>query len=133
MNEEFRIASQICRVLDHGVEGLPSAVTSRLREARQGALAHQRATADDLITAGVGNGSRGFPVGRPYANVRILLAALALMIGAAGTYQWNQFQKAAEHAEIDSALLADEIPFNAYLDQDFLKWLDNLAQEQEAS
>lgn len=134
MNEEFRIASQIRRVLDHGLENLPSAVTSRLREARQGALAHQRTTADDLVTAGAGNGGiRGLLVGRPYANVRTLLAALALMIGAAGTYQWNQFQKAAEHAEIDSALLADEIPFNAYLDQDFLKWLDNLAQEQEAS
>lgn len=134
MNEEFRIASRIRQVLDRGVESLPLAVTSRLQRARQRALAHQRVAAGELVTAGADSGgSPGFLFGRPNANVRILLAAFALMIGATGTYQWNQFRKAAEHAEIDSALLADEIPFNAYLDQDFLKWLDNLAQKQEAS
>jgi hypothetical protein len=50
----------------------------------------------------------------------------------ATTTYLERLQQAEEAAEIDSALLADEIPFNAYLDQDFLEWLDHLAQDESS-
>lgn len=46
-----------------------------------------------------------------------------LVVGVAGVTTWNDFQKAAENAEIDSALLADDLPINAYLDKGFQAWL----------
>ena len=51
---------------------------------------------------------------------------MALTVGAVGAYYWNTFDQAVEHAEIDSALLADEVPFNAYIDQGFMAWLEQL-------
>ncbi|MDP2811045.1 MAG: DUF3619 family protein [Rhodocyclaceae bacterium] len=134
MNEEFRIASRIRQILDHGVDNLAPAMATRLHEARQRALARQQVSVGGLSLAGAGHGSRHFGLEGLSVHARTLLVALVLLAsGVTSAYHWSQFQRAAEHAEIDSALLADEIPFNVYLDQDFLKWLDNLAQEQETS
>lgn len=133
MNDD-RMISRIRQVLDHGVDRIAPAVAMRLHEARQRALARQRISVGGLGLAGAGQGSGHFVLDELAAHARALLLALVLLAGGVtSAYQWNQFQKASEHAEIDSALLADEIPFNAYLDQDFLQWLDHLAQEQETS
>jgi hypothetical protein len=59
-----------------------------------------------------------------FANARMLLAVLALSVGATGTYYWNAFEQAREYEEIDSALLADELPPSAYLDRGFHAWLE---------
>lgn len=127
MNEAF--VSRIRRILDHGAANLPAAMARRLHEAREKALARHRA--EEPALAGAGYASPRFAMEGPTAQTRVLLAALALIVGGAiSTYYWNRFQQAAEQATIDSALLADEIPFNAYLDQDFLKWLDNLAAQE---
>jgi hypothetical protein len=53
-----------------------------------------------------------------------LIAAMALVIGATGTYYWNAYEQAQEYEEIDSALLADELPPSAYLDRGFHAWLE---------
>jgi hypothetical protein len=41
-----------------------------------------------------------------------------------GTYYWNAFEQVQENEEIDSALLADELPPSAYLDRGFHAWLE---------
>jgi hypothetical protein len=48
---------------------------------------------------------------------------VGLAVGVAGVSVWNEFEKAAENEEIDSALLADDLPINAYLDKGFQAWL----------
>ena len=58
------------------------------------------------------------------SNARSLLTAMALILGATGTYYWNAFEQAREYEEIDSALLADELPPSAYLDRGFQAWLE---------
>ena len=58
------------------------------------------------------------------ANARNLLAVMALSVGVIGTYYWNAFEQAQENEEIDSALLADELPPSAYLDRGFQAWLE---------
>jgi hypothetical protein len=67
-----------------------------------------------------GNGI-DFGVGR---HVRTAFAVAALVIGATGTYYWNAYSQAQEYEEIDSALLADELPPSAYLDKGFHAWLE---------
>jgi hypothetical protein len=58
------------------------------------------------------------------AHARTVLAIMALTVGATGTYYWNAFAEAQEYEEIDSALLADELPPSAYLDKGFHAWLE---------
>jgi Na+-translocating ferredoxin:NAD+ oxidoreductase RnfE subunit len=59
-----------------------------------------------------------------FPSARSLLAVMALSVGIMGTYYWNAFQQSQEFEEIDSALLADELPPSAYLDRGFHVWLE---------
>jgi hypothetical protein len=57
--------------------------------------------------------------------------SLALLAGsAAGIYNWQQTQRIAELEEIDSQLLTDDLPIDAYLDRGFQNWLKKRTAEQ---
>lgn len=109
------------QILNHGLESLDEKVVVRLHQARQSALDNQRAAVRGFRLAGIGQ-SVEFTV---LPGARTLLAVVALMIGATGTHYWNAFQQAQEFEEIDSALLADELPPSAYLDRGFHAWLEH--------
>ncbi|MRR49519.1 MAG: DUF3619 family protein [Rhodocyclaceae bacterium] len=119
-NEELQIAYKVRQALNHGVEHLDSATAKRLFEARQQALAHHRGVVGGLQLAGVGP-----MIAETFHHGRRLLAVLALALGVVGTYYWNQFEQASENEEIDSALLADDLPPSAYLDRGFQAWLEH--------
>jgi hypothetical protein len=48
---------------------------------------------------------------------------LALVIGLAGIAWWEDHQRTAELADIDAAMLSDDLPLNAYLDHGFNAYL----------
>jgi hypothetical protein len=123
-HDEQEFAYKVGHVLDHGTGSLARNTCDKLQAARTLALAHQKMAVAGLSLAGVGQvvGDVLLP------QVRTLVALFALAFGVVGTYYWNSFQRAAENAEIDSALLADDLPINAYLDRGFRTWLDNTAQ-----
>jgi hypothetical protein len=103
-------------------------IAERLRHARERALERQRpepapamAWADNVV-GGLG-GWGGFAL-------RVLLP-LALLVGTgAAFYTWQQNQRAAEVEEIDSMLLTDDLPIDAYLDRGFQNWLKKQAEEE---
>jgi hypothetical protein len=128
MSNALEFAFRIRQALDQGADHLDVRTAARLRKSRQAALDRLGRPAGGLSLAGVG----GFAAGYFSPQARGVLAAVMLLFGAVGTYYWNSYQQASEHAEIDSALLADEVPFNAYLDQGFMEWLDHLAQEKDS-
>lgn len=128
MSYELEFAYRVRRALDQGADNLDARVAGRLRKSRLAALERLERPVGGLSLAGVG----GFASGGLFRHARGTLVAVALLVGAAGTYYWNSYQQASEHAEIDSALLSDEVPFNAYLDQGFMEWLDHLAQQQDS-
>lgn len=128
MNRELQFAYRVRQALNQGTDSLASATAARLHEARNRALAQQQ-TAGGLSLAGVGHMATESLSG----HFRALLAILALTVGAVGSYYWNSLQRASEHAEIDSALLADEVPFAAYLDQGFIEWLDRVAEQEDSA
>jgi hypothetical protein len=68
-----------------------------------------------------------------HGHFRGILAVFALAIGAMGVQFWQNLQSASELAEIDSALLSDEVSPGAYLDQGFMEWLNHLSQQEEDS
>ena len=120
MNQDTEFGYKARQILNKGLDGLDNKVAVRLQLARQTALDRQRMPLRSLQFATIGQGVE-FGVG-PLA--RNFLAALALTIGAMGTYYWNAFEQAQEYEEIDSALLADELPPSAYLDKGFHAWLE---------
>jgi hypothetical protein len=121
MNEEFQTAYKIRKVLNQGTEAMDPGMADRLFQARQKALAsHRTAPVGVLGLAGLGHFSADIFVTR----ARTFVAVTALVIGAGGAYYWNNFLQADDNEEIDSALLADDLPVNAYLDQGFHAWLE---------
>jgi len=122
MNEQ-----QLRHLLNQGTPVRPE-VAARLHKAREQALARQRpepapmlAWADNVV------GNLGGWVG---LALRVLLP-LALLVGSgAALYSWQQNQRAAELEEIDSQLLTDDLPIDAYLDHGFQNWLKKRAAEQ---
>ena len=52
-------------------------------------------------------------------------------MGMAFTYYWNELETADENAEVDSALLADELPIDAYTDQGFTAWQERSGQDSQ--
>lgn len=123
-HDEMALAYKIKHVLDHGTNGLDRRTCDKLVAVRQQALLHQRAGEAGLRLAGIGQVIGGALL----PQARTLAALLALACGVVGTYYWNSFQQASENEVIDSALLSDDLPINAYLDRGFRAWLDNSSQ-----
>lgn len=122
MRHEEQFARHLCRTLDRGTRDLDPAISERLRAARERALAHRLVTASSISVNG---GSAVLHQdGDDRHPVRTFLAIVALLLGVVISYYWNAFEQASENVEIDSALLADELPPNAYLDRGFQAWLE---------
>ena len=110
--------------LNAGTANLVSSVSERLFKARQQALSHHTARVGELSLAGLGR--HVFSLGGDYA--RPLFAALALVtVVICGDYV-TSMQRASHLEEVDSALLADDLPSSAYLDRGFDAWLNSSAQ-----
>lgn len=120
MNEDTEFGYKTRQILNQGVDTLDIEVAGRLHDARQSALNCQRVPVAGLRMAGIGHAVEFAFL----SNARSLLAVMALSVGAMGTYYWNAFEQAQEYEEIDSALLADELPPSAYLDRGFHAWLE---------
>lgn len=125
MNDDHDLGYRIRHVLDSGTERINPKVANRLFEARQKALQAHRVSQGLLSLPGIGHMAADFFM--PHA--RTLVAALGLVVGIAGVHYWNMVQEAADLEEVDSALLSDELPINAYLDSGFDAWLKTSDQQ----
>lgn len=120
MNEDTEFGYKARQILNQGVDSLARGVAGRLHDSRRIALDCQKKPAEGLRLAGIGRDLELSVL----ANARSLVAVMALIVGAMGTYYWNAFEQAQEYEAIDSALLADELPPSAYLDRGFQAWLE---------
>jgi hypothetical protein len=127
--QEEQFAGRVRTILDQGVADLGENARARLYQSRVAALRCQAVPVAGLGVAGIGH----LVAEAVHHHYRGILAFLALAVGALGVNLWHNYQQAAELAEIDSALLADEVSPGAYLDQGFLAWLDSLSQQGKDS
>ncbi|MCD9229500.1 DUF3619 family protein, partial [Ralstonia pseudosolanacearum] len=117
---------------------LPPDVRDRLAAARRTALAHKKAEAPQTVRSpalalpGVGSMSLDVDGDAPPAarkvlsllrRLGLLWPAIALVAGLAGIYQWQQQQRVDELAEVDTAMMLDDLPLAAYADQGFHQYL----------
>lgn len=120
MNER-ELQLRIRQHLNMSAREISLPVANRLAEARQKALSRQKVRAKRLSLAGIGQSVANhiLPDGRTaVAMVAVLLLALAS--GFLG-----ELQHVADLEEVDSALLADDLPIDAYLDRGFDAWVQN--------
>jgi hypothetical protein len=126
MNEP-QFAARIRHLLNQGAH-LEPRVADRLKVARELALSRQRAErapvlvwADNVLGNGWGWGS---------LSARVVLPVVMLAVAAFGIYRWQENQRLAEVVEIDTQLLTDDLPIDAYLDRGFQNFLKKRAAEQ---
>lgn len=124
MNERD-FANRIKHYLDLGAARVDSRAATRLYEARLKALSHA-AIADARVSLTGGSQSSLDDV---LPRGRTLIAVIALALAVGGFSYWNALEHAAELAEVDTALLADELPIDAYLDSGFDEWLKHSSEQ----
>jgi len=124
MNQpEHELTNKIVQHLDYGVDQLEPRVRARLFAARQSALSHYR----EQPVAVAGLAWAGQVAARitdhRYASTRQLAAISLLVVALAGVAYWQSNGVTNEATDIDTGLLTDELPINAYLDKGFDSWL----------
>src|SRR5690348_18390193 len=126
MNEQ-QFGNRIRHLLNQGLE-LDDAQRQRLKAARDQALARQRAEpvalarwADNVF--GSFDGWRG-------VSTRVLLPVAVLVLAVSGIYTWQDKRRVAELVDIDSQLLTDDLPIDAYLDRGFQNWLKSRGTDE---
>lgn len=124
---EIQFGNKVRQVLNRGLGG-NAEVERRLRGARELALSRQRqqaapalALADNVL------GRFGSWSG---LALYVLVPLVLLTVGGAGIYNWQLTQRIAELEEIDTQLLSDDLPIDAYLDRGFQNWLKKRSAEQ---
>ena len=121
-----QFGQRIAARLGAGADELPHDITERLRAARVQALARRQAglQAAQSVSASAGQATL---TGDEHVSLwRRLASVLPLLVLAAGLVTIHVIQnerRASEVAEVDAALLTDELPPAAYADPGFVQFL----------
>jgi hypothetical protein len=127
---EINFAYKVRHALNENLERLPAPTTDRLAQARQAALsrkkpdASRRVRATRPVLAGAAGGFFSSSA-RPswLARMGVALPIAFAIAGVIGIYQVEKQEHIRELAEIDSMVLVDELPLDAYLDHGFNAYL----------
>jgi len=123
-----RFGRQVAARLNAAAAELPYEITERLRAARTQALA-RRNRAAGLRTAAIVSGAGGAATLTGdesmslWHRIASVLPILALAAGLVLIHSIQNEQRANEVAEVDAALLTDDLPPAAYADPGFIQFL----------
>ena len=112
--------------LDAGADELPHDITERLRAARVQALARRQVGLQAAQTVSASAGQATLTGDEHVSLWRRLASVLPLLVLAAGLVTIHVIQnerRASEVAEVDAAILTDELPPAAYADPGFVQFL----------
>ena len=128
MNEQ-ELAKQIVQHLDRGLDQIKQGSLYQLQSARMAALDHYR-EAPQPVFGLAWAGEVAFRVTHNrFFNAPALVAFALLVLSLIGVTYWQVVVQANDIAEIDAGLLTDDLPFNAYLDNNFEAWLKRSSQQ----
>ena len=119
---------RIAARLDAGADELPHDITERLRAARVQAVARRKPavvrTASSVTSSG---GAAALTFGGEgqslWNRVASTLPLIALLAGLFLIHSFENDRRASEVAEVDAALLTDDLPPSAYADPGFVQFL----------
>ena len=114
-------------LLSQSAQSLPAGIKDRLHAARMKALSVRKAEkvlAHKPVFAGItGNWNSGS--NEIWDTVGWITPLVVLVFGLIGIAQWQDDSRINDIAEVDAALLSDDVPPDAYADSGFLAFLKN--------
>ena len=125
MQDQFgrRIAAR----LDASAAEIPYGIAERLRAARVQAVARRKAAGLRTATTVVGGGAATLGLGDEgqslWNRIASVLPLIALVAGLILIHGVQNERRAHEVAEVDAALLTDDLPPSAYADPGFIQFL----------
>ncbi|RKP57439.1 DUF3619 family protein [Pararobbsia silviterrae] len=134
---EVEFAHALRCALEESVADLPAPALERLAAARAAALARKKpetVEAPVFVPAFAGAGApvaapdaapRAGAGRRPLRGLAILAPLAALVIVLIGVASWEDQRRIDENADIDAAMLSDDVPLSAYLDHGFHAYLSH--------
>jgi hypothetical protein len=130
ISAQDRFGRRIAAGLDASVQSLPHDISQRLRIARLQALEKHRVVQQaPLATLGVTGGAAILGSGDDerslWPRLVALVPLLALIAGLVALQVLGSDQFAEELAELDAAILTDDLPPDAYADPGFAQFLKN--------
>jgi hypothetical protein len=123
-----RFGRQVAARLTAGTAELPYSVTERLRAARVQAVARRKpatllSAPAVLASAGAATLAFGDDGVSPWNRIASALPLIALVGGLILIHAVQNERRASEVAEVDAALLTDDLPPAAYADPGFAQFL----------
>lgn len=116
--DEQAFGRRIAACLNASTHELDDHLAARLQAARNRALAAHHPRGGWLRLPAVAGLARGFG-GRLGQGLAVAVVAAVVLVAN----PWSSWSDLVDLADIDAALLADELPIDAYLDSDFTEWL----------
>lgn len=129
--QEDRFGRAVAARLSGEQGHLPRDISERLRAAREQALTRRKREPVSAVTVhGHAQATLGMGLSRWWSWGACALPLVVLVAGLVTITQWQADERATEIAEIDAALLTDDLPTAAYTDPGFMQFLqrDRAAQ-----
>ena len=128
---QARFARRVAARLSENAEGLGPDITERLRFAREQTLERARAIRQQAATGPVGatRGGAAMLGGGWWVKVAAIAPLIALIGGLVLIQQSQLRAQISSAAEVDAALLADDLPPAAYSDAGFVEFLKTPPRE----
>ena len=131
-----RLAFRITARLSDAVDDLPHDISERLRAARVQAVGHRKMATKQLVASlATSSGAGSLMLGQAHfgwwGRLAAALPLLALVVGLIAINIILDDNRANELAEIDAALLLDDLPPEAYADPGFLQFLKTSAVQEQ--
>ena len=129
-SDDLNFAYKVRHALNEHLDHLPASTVDRLASARKIAVSRKKTqpVAVRLLQRAFAGGGNSSPQVSLLNKMGVAIPLLAMVIGLAGIYQVEEEQRIAEIAELDAAVLSDELPLTAYMDEGFNAYLAQRAQ-----
>ena len=123
--DQFGLAT--AALLRHGSQSLPAGIKDRLYAARLKALSVKKPEKvriqQHVFANSTGNWSSGSR--SLWDGISWVAPLVVLVFGLIGIAQWQEDSRINDIAEVDAALLTDDVPPDAYADSGFMGFLKN--------
>jgi hypothetical protein len=135
--DDLNFAYKVRHALNEQLDDLPASTTDRLAAARKAAMSRKKAHVPAKLAQRSARASFAGNIGSLFGSsfnfsamgrAGAIIPLLALVAGLAGIYQYEEERRIAELAELDAAVLSDELPLTAYLDHGFNQYLEQRGQ-----
>ena len=126
-NQADQFGRASAALLSQGAQAIPQPIKDRLYAARMKAVALKKPEKVRIQKAVLAGSARNWTSGSNgvWDTVGWIAPLIVLVFGLIGIAQWQDDSRINDIAEVDAALLSDDVPPDAYADSGFLAFLKN--------